>query len=155
MSVNDTILNKKKSETRNYLIIGDEMSWKVAFQENLWGFKNKGVSFGLWNKTNVGDNIAFYVTFPIQKIIGFGKITEKFIDTKIIWPDEKLVNRAIFSHRLKFKIITIVHDWDHGVPPPKNLMLNTGRKIVDSKTFKILIKQAEKNWKKKFLKYIF
>ncbi len=144
--INKKSLNEKIPEIRNYLIIGDETSWKLALEHHLWGFKEKGVSFGSWNTSNVGDNIAFYVTSPTKKIIGFGKITKKIIDKKIIWIDEKIANKPIFSHRLKFEIISLIDDWEKGIPPPKNMMLNSGRKVLSSNIFEMLVKQSEKAW---------
>ncbi len=146
------MVTKNMVDPRYYLFIGDEQSWKISLKENIWGFKATGVSFGSWNKSNVGDYIAFYVTTPIKKIIGFGNIIEKFIDRKITWPDEKFVNKPIFSNRLKFEVMFLIEHWKEGINPPSNMMLNSGRKVLSKDVFEILINQAEKSWGKFFKK---
>lgn len=142
-------------DPRFYLFIGDENSWRISLEENIWGFKEKGQSFGSWNRTKIGDFGAFYVTSPIKKIIGFGKIVDKFKDSKLIWFEEKIAEKAIYSNRLRFKTIFLIDDWKKGIDPPKNMMLNQGRKVLDKKVFQMLVKEAEKSWGENFSKNIF
>ena len=87
-------MNKKdkKPQKRYYILVGDEGTWKIALQHLQWGFSQKNI--GLWNTINEDEFVAFYVTKPIQKIIGFGKITEKFITKNIIWPDETFFKKS-------------------------------------------------------------
>jgi len=134
---------------RYYILVGDEKTWEVSFTENLFGFSEQ--SKGSWNTTNVNDYVAFYCTIPIKKIIGFGQITEKFIEDKIFFPDEKFFKRAVYKYRIKFEKLFVVADWKKGLPPPKNVMLNTGRRVVNEELFSELIKSAEKAWKTKLL----
>lgn len=70
---------------------------------------------GKWNASNIGDNVGFYVTSPIKRIIGFGKINEKFIDEKLIWPDEKLFNISIYKYSIKFNVYYLIGDWQKGI----------------------------------------
>lgn len=59
-----------------FVLVGDEKTWHVSFEKKIWGFSEK--MRGFWNTTQHGDLLAFYVTKPTKKIIGFGKVKEKF-----------------------------------------------------------------------------
>lgn len=133
----------KKPQKRYYILVGDERTWKVAIQNLQWGFSQKNI--GLWNTINENEYVAFYVTKPIQKIIGFGKITEKFISKKIIWPDEKFFKRVLWENRIKFEMLSNIKNWDDGIDPPPNTMLNIGRKVIEKEVFEELIKNAKMN----------
>lgn len=82
-----------KPEIRYYVLVADEKTWNIALKQNIFGFSER--SKGLWNTSNMGDYLAFYVTHPIKKVVGFGIIIEKFIDDKFIFPDEKTFKRAL------------------------------------------------------------
>ena len=69
--VNKTFVQDK----RYYILVGDDSAWKISLTKKVWGFTEK--TKGSWNKSYSGDYIAFYVTKPLGKIIGFGKIIEK------------------------------------------------------------------------------
>jgi len=125
--------------------VGDEKTWKVALEEYQWGFSPKNV--GLWNTSNDDDFVAFYVTKPIQKIIGFGTISEKFVTEDILWPDEKLFKKPIWKFRIKIKPIHVIKNWNNGIDSPKNMILNTGRKVIEKNTFDSLTRDAMKKWK--------
>ena len=133
------------SDTRYYLLVGDEETWNISLKKNLWGFSQK--TKGLWNTTNIGDYVGFYVTSPIKKIIGFGIIKNKFIGTDIVWKDEKLFERPFWNYRMEFDIIYVVDSWINGIKSPQGIMLNTGRRVLEKKIFFNLIKIAEKQWK--------
>jgi hypothetical protein len=49
------------------------------------------------------------------------------------------------SGNIEFDLIT---NFD-GVPVLSHIMLNTGRKLIDKRTFSLIIKQANQRWKKK------
>ena len=138
-------MNKKdkKPQKRYYILVGDEGTWKIALQHLQWGFSQKNI--GLWNTINEDEFVAFYVTKPIQKIIGFGKITEKFITKNIIWPDEKIFKKSLWGNRIRFEMLSGVKNWNDGIDPPINTMLNIGRKVIEKGVFEELIKNAEKN----------
>ena len=133
-------MNKKdkKPQKRYYILVGDEGTWKIALQHLQWGFSQKNI--GLWNTINEDEFVAFYVTKPIQKIIGFGKITEKFITKSIIWPDEKFFKKSLWPFKCQFSVIHKIHPWKTGIDPPKGIMLNQGRKKIPQHTFEKLIK---------------
>jgi len=125
--------------------VGDEETWKVALQNSQWGFTQKNI--GLWNTTSINDMVLFYVTKPIQKIIGLGTITEKFVSEEILWPDEKIFKRLLWTHRFRFQINHITENWTDGIPPPPNIMLNIGRKAIEKETYDELIKEGKLIWK--------
>jgi hypothetical protein len=137
-------LVKTIDRPRYYILVGDEATWKIALKHNQWGFSQK--SIGLWNTIEDGEFVAFYVTKPVQKIIGFAKITEKFISKEIIWPDEKFFKKSMWGNRIKLKISSHVKNWDDGVDPPPNTMLNIGRKVISKEIFNKLIQNANKKW---------
>jgi len=136
-----------KEKPRFFILVGDEEAWKVGLKKTQWGFSDN--SKGLWRTSKIGDYLAFYATSPHSKIIGFGSITDKFIDDSLIWPDEKyLFKKSIWSYRIKFKVFHKIVNWDKGIKPPL-MPMNTGRKVIDAKVFCSLVNTADKNWKTK------
>lgn len=130
---------------RYYLLVGDENAWKVGIDKQVWGFSLRNI--GLWNTTKVGDFVAFYVTSPTKKIIGFGIIREKFDDESLLWNEEKFGRKSIWKYKLRFDTVHVIKNWSDGLLVPKNIMLNVGRKVVSKELFESLIKEAEKKWK--------
>lgn len=138
---------------RFYILVSAQRTWEISLSQKIFGFRTS--TYGLWNTSKVGDFVAFYVTLPIKKIVGFGKITEKFVDDAIIWKDEEFFGKAIWKFRIKFEVIRMTKKWKNGVEPPPNLMLNTGRKVVDKKIFSDLVKDADSKWRTKMHEKIF
>lgn len=134
----------EKQIPRNYILVGDEKTVKIALDNLQWGFSEK--SKGLWNKSEIGEEIAFYVTKPIQKIIGFGVIQNKIVDNKLIWPDELFFKKSLWPYRFQLKLFLNIENWDEGVKPPLNMMLNVGRKVIEKKEFLKLKASAKKSW---------
>jgi hypothetical protein len=141
------ISNKKDVPMRYYILIGDEKTWEIALQNLQWGFKKKNK--GTWESTKKGELVAFYVTTPIQKIIGFGKISEKFTSKDLLWPDEKLFKIPIWENRVKFEIDSLVKNWNNGIKPPSGIMLNVGRKVINEEIFNSMLKESKKKWNTK------
>lgn len=131
-------------EPRYYVLVGDSETWLTSFKHNIWGFSER--SRGYWNTAKVGDYLAFYVTSPTKKIIGFGIISKKFTDATIIFPDEKLFGKPLWLYRLEYSKISGIEEWKDGVPAPVNLVLNVGRKAVDKRTFFQIVRKAERKW---------
>jgi hypothetical protein len=92
---------------------------------------------------------AFYVTSPLSKVIGFGKVTEKFVDEKLIWLDEQLFQIPIWRYRIRFDKLTLIDNWEDGISIPNYVILNTGRKLIDETMFSLLVKHANQKWKKR------
>jgi hypothetical protein len=138
---------QETSKRRFYILTGDQETWNTSLQYKIWGFSER--TRVLWNKSSTGDFAAFYVTSPVSKIIGFGKLTRKFIDEELTWPDEKLFKTPIWKYRIRFDILCLIDNWTNGISVPEHIMLNTGRKVVDKDTFSFILKRANKKWQKK------
>jgi len=139
----------KDRNCKYFIYVGDEDSWNTAFTKNLWGYPNKyGTS---WSKLNVGDFLAFYVTAPLSKVIGFGRVSDKFIDDSLFWRDEKLFKRSLWKYKVKFDQIFVTNDWKNGVQTPPKFMLKGGRIPISEELYLKLIKNAEKLWNTEIL----
>ena len=86
------------------------------------------------------------MTSPVNRVIGFGRIKKKFIDETLIWLDEILFRKPIWKFLLQFEKLYAIDDWTAGIPVSANIMLNTGRKVIDRRTFLKLLKYAESKW---------
>ena len=117
-------------------------------KKKIWGFSE--TSKGKWNTSNIGDYLAFYVTSPVKKVIGFGRLKRKFIDDTPIWPDELLFRRTIWRYRFEFEKFFVIDNWNEGIPIVASLMLNTGRRVIDKKTFIGLLRNAGLKWHRQF-----
>lgn len=145
-------MKHSKNFPRFYVLVGEKTNWEVSLNTNIWGFIER--SRGLWNTIEINEFIAFYVTKPIQKIMGFGQITRKFIDEEILWSDEKFFKRAIWKYRINFKPIYVINDWNEGIMVPKNLILRSSRIVVESDLFFDFVKKTDEKWKTNILKEI-
>lgn len=134
---------------RYYILVGDQDTWKVSIKHGVWGFSDR--SKGSWNTSGVGDHLAFYVTSPVKKVIGFGQIKRKYIDTTLLWPDEKLFGRSLWKYRFEFDKMFTIDDWEEGLNLPDTIMLNVGRKVVSREIFLQLLKEADMRWKTKLM----
>lgn len=133
-----------KEQPRFFILVGDQESWEISIKKKIWGFGER--TKGLWNTSQPNDLLAFYVTRPIGKVIGFGKITGKNVDDSLLWPDEFRFKRSMWKYKIQIKILYSVKDWNKGVSVPTGLMLNTGRKLVTKEIFASLIKNADSKW---------
>lgn len=131
----------------HYILVGNRKTWNASFKKLIWGFSDK--TKGFWNTTKSGDLVAYYVTKPTKKIIGFGILKRKFIDNTIFWPEEKLLEEIIWKYRIKYSITHIEKNWKNGIDVPKKIILNQGRKKISKEDFLDLIKSAEKKWETK------
>ncbi|KEQ56788.1 hypothetical protein SCCGRSA3_02550 [Marine Group I thaumarchaeote SCGC RSA3] len=115
------------AKTKNhYILVGDRKTWNISLREHVWGFSEK--TKGFWTNCQIGDLVAFYVTSPMKKIIGFGIIDQKFENDDLLWTDEKLQKSAIWKYRINLKILHVQNNWRKGISPPKEIILNQGRK---------------------------
>jgi hypothetical protein len=130
--------------TRYYILVGDETNWKIAIIRRTWGFSIN--TKGLWNTSQIGDLLAFYVTLPIKKVIGFGRITTKDINEELIFSDEKILNKPIWKYKIEFEILSSTDIFENGISIPKNIMLNHGRVVINKNLFLELVKEAENKW---------
>lgn len=144
-----SILTLYKPNTKHYILIGDQYTWKIALPNNIWGFKEK--SKGYWKACNIQDYLAFYVTSPIKTVIGFGIIRDKLIDENIVWLDEKMFGKSIYKYRIRFDILHVIKDRQKGIEIHNNIILNVGRKLIDKNMFLSLVTEADSTWKTNLL----
>jgi len=129
-----------------YIMVGNELAWKSAFKKNLWGFSER--TKGLWRTIEPEDFVAFYVTYPIKKIIGFGNIEKKFVSETLFWPDEMIFKRCLWPYRIQFTILHVINKWHDGIKVNR-IILNQGRKKISENEFESFLMEAEKLWKVK------
>ena len=127
------------ADPRYFILVGDEYAWRTSIRHNIWGFSQR--SIGNWNTSNIDDYVAFYATAPIKRIIGYGRITDKFISEDITWPDEKVLGKSIWKYRIRFEKLCSLENWEKGISVPNQIMLNTGRKVVDKRLFLKFVKE--------------
>jgi len=148
-----------KKETSDYLIqpnfyilVGDEENWKVSIEKRLWGFTER--TKGSWNTTKPNDLLAFYVTKPIKKIIGFGIVTNKSITEDLVWMDEKRFKRSLWKYKIHFNTFYSCNDWKEGINISPTMFLQVSRKVIDKSTFLALVHEADIKWNEKIYKSI-
>ena len=127
-----------------YILVGDRKTWYVSVEKKIWGFSEK--TKGSWQRSKKGDLLAFYVTAPTKKIIGFGAFKNKFVDDTITWPEEKLSQESIWKYKINFSVIYLCKQWRNGIQLPKNIIVNQGRKKINKQMYMKLIKQSEFEW---------
>jgi len=140
-------MNSKINIPRYYILVGERKNWKTSIENQIWGFTEK--SKGLWNKSNKDELLAYYVTSPIKKIIGFGQIGEKYVDEKLIWNDEKKLKKSIWKYKFKLNHIYVCDDWDEGIPITSKIMLASSRTVVERDQFFEFSKKANQKWNTK------
>jgi len=138
------------NKIRFYILIGEEQNWKISIQKRIWGFKEN--SKGSWRTTQINDLVVFYVTKPIQKIIGFGIVKNKYSDDKITWDDENFHKRSLWKFKISFDIFHVCKDWQKGISLPKGIFLQVSRKVIEEDLFFDLVKKADSKWHTKILK---
>lgn len=140
-----TKIVEDKQKQRYYILVGDKENWEVSIEKKIWGFTER--TKGSWNTTKVNEYLAFYVTKPVKKIIGFGKVSKKFINNDLIWKDEKRFKRSIWKYKISFDIIHLCEDWDNGIEVgPELYFLQVSRRVVDNDIFLKLVKKADCEW---------
>jgi predicted RNA-binding protein len=137
--------NKKTNSSRNryFILIGSPENWHTSLNQNVWGFTEN--SKGSWNTIKEGDFLAFYVTSPIKKVVGFGHIGKKFINNNLIWNDEKLFKRTLWKYKVEIKPTYVCENWNDGIDLPP-IVLRVSRREIDENTFSDLIKKADLSW---------
>ncbi|MGC9070689.1 MAG: hypothetical protein ACP5IO_05200 [Elusimicrobiales bacterium] len=86
-----------------WIISGNEENFDYAIKYNLtWGLQDKW--FPQWKAMEKGNIIFFYISGGIKKIIGCGKIENKFLQREPLWPDEIKENRVKYPLRFEFSL---------------------------------------------------
>lgn len=83
-----------------WILVGNEESWKTAFDKFIWGIKK--IFKNRWELVKKDDLLFFYATYPIRGIIGYGIVKEKLIGKNLVWEDEKKEKKIIFPYRILF-----------------------------------------------------
>lgn len=144
MRMDDSPSLLTEENPRCYVLVGFEDTWKASLRYNAWGFSER--SKGFWNTSSIGDYLAFYVGKPVQKIIGFGRITDKMIEDTIVWPDEEFFKKPFYRYRLKFKKLSTIDDWEKGIEISNDIILRSGRATITRDKFLFFVRQAEHKW---------
>lgn len=99
----------------HWILIGSMKNWVTAFnQGGIWGVrKNLYIE---WKALEQGDVVFFYVTTPIKGIIGVGRVENKFIQDKPLWPDEISSGEVLYPYRFEFHVDYMLeqHRWESG-----------------------------------------
>jgi len=86
-----------------WLVVGSTINWMTAFEKgNIWGLKER--QRHLWESLNEGDILLFYVTQPVQGIIGYGILRTKFKQNRPLWPQELSEHKLIWPLRFEFDV---------------------------------------------------
>jgi hypothetical protein len=86
-----------------WLVVGRPENWETAFNlGNIWGLRQSQAH--LWEELASEDVVFFYVTSPVSKIVGYGKILSKFKQDKPLWPEERAKRRVIWPLRFQFDV---------------------------------------------------
>jgi hypothetical protein len=90
-------------EKPHWMIFGPEKSWATALElGGIWGVKQ--ALYPEWKALDPEDRIFFFATKPISAVIGAGRVQNKFIQDKPLWPDEIASNQVIYPFRFEFLI---------------------------------------------------
>ncbi len=116
-----------------FILVGDEKNWETGLSKKTWGFSEKRKGF--WDTIKEDDKIVFYVISPVKRIIGFGKVEKKYVGDDLLFRDEIYFEKLLWKYRFNFQIECLIKDWKNGITPPKNLILNVGRKPISVETF--------------------
>jgi len=127
-----------------FLLIGKEENWKISISEHLWGMPSQYKKF--WESAAIGDLLAFYVTKPTKKIIGFGKIKNKLHNDQLTWNVEKYLGECIWPYKISFDIIQIADMWNDGINLPEKMQLQMSQKKITRDLYLTLVQSAEKKW---------
>lgn len=96
----------------HWIILGPEESWKTAFKQGgIWGVKE--MLYPEWKALETGDILFFYITKTVKGIVGVGRLKNKFIQDKPLWPDEVIVGKVLYPFRFEFDIdyILLEKEW--------------------------------------------
>jgi hypothetical protein len=94
----------------NWLAISPLESWKRALEISTWGMTKRYEYF--WNHVSPQDTIFFYVTSPVKGVVGYGMVTQKLYENRLLWPEEVREKQVLWPLRLQFNVT-------HCLPPER------------------------------------
>lgn len=103
---------KNRYSTPHWIISSNECNFEYAINCNLtWGIQDKW--FPQWKAIEKGNIIFFYISGEIKKVIGVGRIEDKFIQREPLWPDEIEENKLKYPLRFTFVVDYLLNksDW--------------------------------------------
>uniref|UniRef100_UPI00404AE64D hypothetical protein n=1 Tax=Ignavibacterium sp. TaxID=2651167 RepID=UPI00404AE64D len=133
----------------HWIILGPEQSWKTAFKQGgIWGVKE--MLYPEWKALDRGDVLFFYITKTVRGIVGTGRLENKFIQDKPLWPDEVNTNKVIYPFRFEFHIDYLIEekDWrDKKIPIGLSIQeMRRGINILQKKTVDNLYKSFQEKF---------
>lgn len=97
----------------HWIILGPEKSWKTALKQGgVWGVKE--MLYPEWKALDSGDILFFYITKTVKGIVGVGRLENKFIQDKPLWPDEIEIGKVIYPFRFEFHIDYLIEEKEWG-----------------------------------------
>ena len=106
-------------------------NWRFSLTHTpaIWGLKPGKMNQAYFEKLEPGDLLIFYVTDPVQGFVGFGTLSEKYIDRETpYWPDEKLPNTVIYPLRFRMNVETVLpHEVWESAKIPRKIVPHTFR----------------------------
>lgn len=103
-----------------------------------------------WKALDKGDILFFYITKTVRGIVGIGRIENKFIQDKPLWPDEITVGKVIYPFRFEFHIDYLLEEknWkDKKIPIGLSIQeMRRGINILQKKT----VDKLYEDFKEKF-----
>lgn len=106
-------------------------------------------------KVSQDDVLAFYVSTPVSRVLGFGQVKDRSKEETTLWPDEEEAGKALYPLRLTFTIEKLLEPdtWQKEGIFVGDLRVPTYRSlnpIVDRKIIASLLERAATQWKIKF-----
>jgi hypothetical protein len=87
----------------HWLLSANQENFELSIKyKQVWGVQDKW--YPQWKALEKGNIIFFYISKKIKKIIGVGKIENKFIQREPLWPDEIEENKVKYPFRFEFNI---------------------------------------------------
>ncbi|MDI6860350.1 MAG: EVE domain-containing protein, partial [Methanocellales archaeon] len=131
----------------SWLVVGRPENWETAFDlGNIWGLRQNQAY--LWEALASGDVVFFYVTSPVSKIVGYGKILSKFKQDKPLWPEERTKRRVIWPLRFQFDTILRFRreEWNRLgiIHPDLRYRVRSGFQRIGDDLAEVLIKEVNK-----------
>lgn len=68
-----------------------------------------GGYYKTWTRLAKGDRLYFYAMTPVKGVIGYGTVSETFVEEKnLIWPEEVKRKEVLWPLQIRFKIQSLV-----------------------------------------------
>jgi len=135
-----------------WLSSGPPENWRAAMQEGgIWGIEPKPTLKKRWDKLSEGDLVAFYVSSPVSRVVGLGRVRSKNREDIPLWPAEKQAGKAKWTHRFRFEILQCLDEnsWGlRGIPiSDLRISRSAGLNLIREKSAAIaFLQRADVEW---------